>query len=210
VTQIEEPDTAHANLLKRPVEHPTLKVRFPDRLPFPVAEHPVWHSRPPFLSRCCLSRRPQPFQFGRQLKRHVHATSRGSAEAGPVRHVNEFCPTSASCRCSPPHSPLTLTTPHGPNRTILGSPTTLRRSMVCRICGQCGGPNNFLVAVSKSSDPTKGWKGFAVPSDSGGTRWADLPTLGVNRDGVYVAANMFQSPRQVLPAAFSYSRRRTS
>ena len=54
-----------------------------------------------------------------------------------------------------------------------------------------GGPNNFLVAVSNSSDPTKGWRGFAVPSASGGTRWADFPTLGVNRDGVYVAANMF-------------------
>jgi hypothetical protein len=54
-----------------------------------------------------------------------------------------------------------------------------------------GGPNNFLVAVSKSSDPTKGWKAFAVPSDSGGTRWADFPTLGVNREGVYLAANMF-------------------
>src|SRR5215467_5684102 len=54
-----------------------------------------------------------------------------------------------------------------------------------------GGPNNFLVAVSNSSDPTKGWKGFAVRSASDGTRWADFPTLGVNRDGVYVAANMF-------------------
>jgi len=54
-----------------------------------------------------------------------------------------------------------------------------------------GGPNNFLIAVSNSSDPTQGWKGFAIPSDSAKTRWADFPTLGVNRDGVYVAANMF-------------------
>lgn len=52
-------------------------------------------------------------------------------------------------------------------------------------------PNNFLVAVSNSSDPTQGWKGFAIPSDSTKTHWADFPTLGVNRDGVYVAANMF-------------------
>ncbi len=54
-----------------------------------------------------------------------------------------------------------------------------------------GGPNNFLVAVSNSSDPTQGWKGFAIPSDSAKSRWADFPTLGVNRDGVYLSANMF-------------------
>ena len=54
-----------------------------------------------------------------------------------------------------------------------------------------GQPNNFLVAVSNSSDPTQGWKGFAIPSDSAKSRWADFPTLGVNRDGVYLAANMF-------------------
>ncbi len=47
-----------------------------------------------------------------------------------------------------------------------------------------GQPNNFLVAVSNSSDPTQGWKGFAIPSDSAKSRWADFPTLGVNRDGV--------------------------
>lgn len=52
-------------------------------------------------------------------------------------------------------------------------------------------PNNFLVAVSNSSDPTQGWKGFAIPSDSAKSRWADFPTLGVNRDGVYLSANMF-------------------
>ncbi len=54
-----------------------------------------------------------------------------------------------------------------------------------------GGPNNFLVAVSNSSNPTQGWKGFAIPNDSNKSHWADFPTLGVNRNGVYVAANMF-------------------
>jgi hypothetical protein len=53
------------------------------------------------------------------------------------------------------------------------------------------GPNNFLVAVSNTSNPTQGWKGFAIPSDSNKSHWADFPTLGVNRNGVYVAANMF-------------------
>ena len=71
-----------------------------------------------------------------------------------------------------------------------------------------GGPNNFLVAVSNSSDPTQGWKGFAISSDSAKSRWADFPTLGVNRDGVYLAANMFPITAQfantsvlVLPKA---------
>ena len=54
-----------------------------------------------------------------------------------------------------------------------------------------GGDNNFLLAVSKSSDPTVGWTGFAIDSDSTNLRWADFPTLGFDRDGVYLAANMF-------------------
>ena len=53
------------------------------------------------------------------------------------------------------------------------------------------GPNNFLVAVTNSSSPTEGWKGFAIPSDSNKSHWADFPMLGVNRSGVYVTANMF-------------------
>ncbi len=52
--------------------------------------------------------------------------------------------------------------------------------------------NNFLLAVSKSSDPTAGWTGFAIDSDSRNQRWADFPTLGFDKDGVYLAANMFQ------------------
>lgn len=52
------------------------------------------------------------------------------------------------------------------------------------------GPNNFLLAISKSSDPTLGWNGFAIQSDSTQQRWADFPTLGYSRDGVYLSANM--------------------
>lgn len=54
--------------------------------------------------------------------------------------------------------------------------------------------NNFLLAVSKSSDPIVGWTGFAIDSDSTNLRWADFPTLGFDRDGVYLAANMFPIP----------------
>lgn len=56
------------------------------------------------------------------------------------------------------------------------------------------GDNHFLIAVSKSSDPTLGWIGLAIDSDSADLRWADFPTLGLNRDGVYVSANMFPIP----------------
>jgi hypothetical protein len=54
-----------------------------------------------------------------------------------------------------------------------------------------GGDNHFLVAVSQSTDPTAGWLGLAIDSDSTHLRWADYPTLGLDRDGVYLAANMF-------------------
>jgi len=54
--------------------------------------------------------------------------------------------------------------------------------------------NDFLVAVSKCSDPTAGWIGFAIDSDSTDRRWADFPTLGFDADGVYLSANMFPIP----------------
>lgn len=54
-----------------------------------------------------------------------------------------------------------------------------------------GGDNSFLIAASNSSDPTAGWTGFAIDSDPLNLRWADFPTLGFDRDGVYIAASMF-------------------
>lgn len=54
-----------------------------------------------------------------------------------------------------------------------------------------GQPNNFLLAVSKTQDPTAGWTGFEIKSDSTNQHWADYPTLGLNQNGVYLAANMF-------------------
>lgn len=51
--------------------------------------------------------------------------------------------------------------------------------------------NNFLVAVSNSSDLTSGWKAFKIDSDSTNQNWADFTTMGLNANGVYVAANMF-------------------
>src|SRR5262249_21918984 len=51
-----------------------------------------------------------------------------------------------------------------------------------------------LIAVSKSSDPAQGWTGFSIDSDSSNLRWADFPTLGFNRDGVYFSANVIPIP----------------
>src|SRR5262249_53594897 len=39
-------------------------------------------------------------------------------------------------------------------------------------------PNSFLFAVSNSANPTAGWKGFKINSDSNGDRWADFPMIG--------------------------------
>jgi len=59
--------------------------------------------------------------------------------------------------------------------------------------GDNGGSLNshILIAVSKTSDPTQGWTGFAISPDSTKQHWADFPTLGINRNGVFVSANMF-------------------
>ena len=52
-------------------------------------------------------------------------------------------------------------------------------------------PNDILVAVSNTSDPTQGWQGFALPSDPSRQTWSDFPMLGINQDGVFIAANMY-------------------
>jgi hypothetical protein len=54
-----------------------------------------------------------------------------------------------------------------------------------------GGANNFLFAVSATSDPSGSWKALKIDSDTANTRFADFPTLGVDKQGVYLTANMF-------------------
>ena len=60
-----------------------------------------------------------------------------------------------------------------------------------------GGANNFLVAVSSSSDPKGAWTGFAIDSDADDSHWADFPMMGLNNDVVTISANMFG----IAPAA---------
>ncbi len=60
--------------------------------------------------------------------------------------------------------------------------------------GLIASEDRFLLAVSQSADPTAGWLGLAIDSDSTHLRYADFPTLGFDRDGVYLAANMLPFP----------------
>jgi hypothetical protein len=51
--------------------------------------------------------------------------------------------------------------------------------------------NNLLFAVSNSANPTAGWTGFKIDSDSNDDHWADFPMIGFNRDVVTLSANMY-------------------
>jgi hypothetical protein len=51
------------------------------------------------------------------------------------------------------------------------------------------GPDDLLLAVSKGSDPTQGWAGFTIPFASPVGTFVDFPTLGLDRDGVYLFTN---------------------
>ncbi len=53
-----------------------------------------------------------------------------------------------------------------------------------------GSANNFLFAISNSSDPTLGWTAFKVDSDFDDSNWADFPMIGYNPEAVYISANM--------------------
>ncbi|TWT48995.1 hypothetical protein [Botrimarina hoheduenensis] len=53
-----------------------------------------------------------------------------------------------------------------------------------------GGANNFLFAVSNSSDPTQPWTGFKIDSDADDSNWADFPMIGYNPEAVFLSANM--------------------
>ena len=57
-------------------------------------------------------------------------------------------------------------------------------------------PNQFLVAVSKSANPLDGFTGYsynANPAANSGNLFADYDMLGINSQGVYVGANMFNT-----------------
>jgi hypothetical protein len=51
--------------------------------------------------------------------------------------------------------------------------------------------NHFLLAISVTNDPTKGWKGVKITADPSGVNFADFPTLGFDANGVYLAGDLF-------------------
>ncbi|AKG23513.1 hypothetical protein [Calothrix sp. 336/3] len=53
--------------------------------------------------------------------------------------------------------------------------------------------NNFLLAVSQTADPTGGWKGWKINTDPTNTTFAEFLNLGLDADGVYLAANTFNT-----------------
>jgi len=51
------------------------------------------------------------------------------------------------------------------------------------------GPDDLLMAVSRTSDPTRGWVGVAVPFSGPVGDFVDFPTLGIDGERVYLFAN---------------------
>jgi hypothetical protein len=52
--------------------------------------------------------------------------------------------------------------------------------------------NSFMVGISSGADPTGPWQGVSLVADPVSGNFADFPTLGVDGNGVYLSANMFQ------------------
>lgn len=61
--------------------------------------------------------------------------------------------------------------------------------------------NDFLLAVSATSDPTGIWHGFLLQADPDNGYFADFPTLGVDGNAVYLSGDMFQGQTSPLGAS---------
>jgi len=51
--------------------------------------------------------------------------------------------------------------------------------------------NNFLIAISDTPDPTRGWHGKSFVADPDTGYFADFPTLGVDANALYISGDMF-------------------
>ena len=51
--------------------------------------------------------------------------------------------------------------------------------------------NDFLFAVSATSDPTGVWRGFLFQADPDTGAFADFPTIGVDANAVYISGDMY-------------------
>ena len=63
--------------------------------------------------------------------------------------------------------------------------------------------NDFLLAVSTTSNPTGPWKGFLFQADPDNGYFADFPTLGVDSNAVYISGDFFSSSVAVGPGLLS-------
>ncbi len=65
-------------------------------------------------------------------------------------------------------------------------------------------PNNVLIGVSNTSNPTQGWKATYFAGTPGGSgNFLDFDTLGLNANGVYVGGNLFNNGSFVGPSLFA-------
>lgn len=53
--------------------------------------------------------------------------------------------------------------------------------------------NRFLLAISGNADPTGAWKAVSLAGTPSGNNLADFPTLGLDAQGVYLAADLFSA-----------------
>ena len=63
--------------------------------------------------------------------------------------------------------------------------------------------NDFLFAVSATSDPTGTWRGFLFQADPDNGYFADFPTLGMDSNAVYISGDFFSSNSPVGPGLLS-------
>ena len=74
---------------------------------------------------------------------------------------------------------------------------TVQRWFACQVnySGNSADPtldaNDFLIAVSATSDPTGLWRGFLFQADPATGNFADFPTLGVDGNAVYLAGDFY-------------------
>jgi hypothetical protein len=62
----------------------------------------------------------------------------------------------------------------------------------------------FLVAVSKTADPTAGWTAFRIDADATDETWGDFPMLGLDAEGVYISSPAFPVAGPDLPNGNHY------
>ncbi|MDB6054117.1 MAG: hypothetical protein JWN25_1640 [Verrucomicrobiales bacterium] len=79
---------------------------------------------------------------------------------------------------------------------------TSARWFACQIDVPVSGINNrVLLAVSKTSDPTAGWRAVTIPSDL--DKFSDFPTMGIDANALYLAADSFQSSDSYFGQTFT-------